>query len=58
MVNGLEQPANQTIDVLATDLDQAVLVAASAPDPDMLWVRAFDGTTWSCWHEMTAASLA
>jgi hypothetical protein len=57
-LNGIEQSANQAITVLAADLNEATLVAASAPDSDMLWMRANDGTSWSDWHSLSAVSHA
>jgi hypothetical protein len=57
-VNGVEQPANQTIDVFAADLAQTSLIAGTAPGTDQLWVRANDGTSWSQWHSLNAVTLA
>jgi hypothetical protein len=57
-LNGVAQPANQVIDVLASQLIQgiATFVAGSAASTDVLGVRAFDGMAWSDWHIFAATS--
>lgn len=37
------------IDVSAADLDDVWIRGGSAPGTDTMYVRAFDGTTWSTW---------
>ena len=58
VVNGAPQTLGHAIDVAASQLAQAIFVAASTPATDQLWVRAFDGMLWSDWHPFTATSHA
>jgi hypothetical protein len=46
-LNGVAQPANQIIEVSASDL--AHLSFQSGSGSDLLGVRAFDGTDWGAW---------
>jgi hypothetical protein len=57
MVNGVEQPADQVINVTPAQLAQTTFVAGHSAS-DHLMVRAFDGTTWSDWKQFDLTSLA
>ncbi|MGY4628274.1 hypothetical protein [Bradyrhizobium sp. USDA 4486] len=49
VVAGAAQPSNRSIDVSAAQLANASFQSGSGSDD--LWVRAFDGTSWSSWKE-------
>ncbi|TWB90546.1 hypothetical protein FBZ93_11499 [Bradyrhizobium macuxiense] len=49
VVAGAAQPAGQAIDVSAAQLASTSFQSGSGSDD--LWVRAFDGMTWSNWKE-------
>ena len=49
-IDGAPQQPNAYIDVLAADLSDVSITAAAVPENDLMWVRAFDGTTWGDWH--------
>jgi hypothetical protein len=57
-INGVDQAAGQSINVLAQNIASVNLVAGSTAGTDQLWVRANDGMQWSDWHSFTAASHA
>lgn len=52
-VNGTGQGANQTISVSASQLSNVSFVGGTSPTSDQVWVRAFNGTTWSEWKDWT-----
>ncbi|NEU95284.1 hypothetical protein FNJ47_05430 [Bradyrhizobium sp. UFLA 03-164] len=56
-IDGINQPANTAITVLANDLDHASFVAG-VNTIDQLWVRASDGVLWSDWVQFNATSAA
>ena len=59
VVNGQTQTTGQAIDVLASDLASASYVAgATEGGTDLLWVRAFDGASWSDWQPFTVLAHA
>jgi serralysin len=47
VVNGFAQPANQIIEITASQLGQTFFQSGSSPD--LLGVRAFDGIDWGQW---------
>ncbi len=49
VVGGVVQGTNQNIDVSAAQLANTTFQSGSGSDD--LWVRAFDGSTWSSWKE-------
>ncbi|WP_283848560.1 M10 family metallopeptidase [Bradyrhizobium sp. SRL28] len=49
VVGGVAQGTNQNIDVTSAQLSATSFQSGSGSDD--LWVRAFDGTTWSTWKE-------
>ncbi|MGN8545160.1 hypothetical protein ACQPTN_09430 [Bradyrhizobium sp. 13971] len=49
VVGGVIQPTGQNIDVSAAQLASTSFQSGSGSDD--LWVRAFDGMTWSNWKE-------
>jgi len=49
-IDGVQQAANVAIDVAGSQLSH-VSFSANAGSVDDLWVRAFDGVTWSNWQE-------
>src|SRR5262245_8424748 len=49
VVGGVAQGTNQNINVSAAQLSSTTFQSGSGSDD--LWVRAFDGTTWSSWTE-------
>lgn len=49
VVGGVAQPTGQNIDVSAAQLANTSFQSGSGSDD--LWVRAFDGMTWSNWKE-------
>nr|WP_244645794.1 M10 family metallopeptidase [Bradyrhizobium campsiandrae] len=49
VVGGVAQGANQTINVLASQLASTTFQSGSGSDD--LWVQAFDGTAWGAWKE-------
>ncbi|WP_245309240.1 M10 family metallopeptidase C-terminal domain-containing protein [Bradyrhizobium retamae] len=49
VVGGVAQGTNQNIDVTAAQLSATSFQSGSGSDD--LWVRAFDGTSWSAWKE-------
>jgi hypothetical protein len=49
VVGGVAQGTNQNIDVTAAQLSATSFQSGSSSDD--LWVRAFDGTSWSVWTE-------
>ncbi len=54
--SGTQQPAGQAIAVTAAELDQARYVAGSTMSTESVWMRAFDGTSWSGWTELSLTS--
>jgi hypothetical protein len=57
-INGTPQGANQAIDVLASQLNQATFVSGSTAGVDQIWGRAFDGSLWSDWHMLSVTGHA
>jgi hypothetical protein len=51
MVNGVAQPSQQDIVLTPSQLAQTTYQAGSGPD--VVWVEACDGTTWSDWKSFT-----
>jgi uncharacterized protein YfaP (DUF2135 family) len=51
VVNGVVQPAGQSIGITAAQFAQTSF--ASGSGTDTLWVRAFDGYGWSDWKKVT-----
>ncbi|TWC00217.1 hemolysin type calcium binding protein [Bradyrhizobium macuxiense] len=56
VVNGVTQATNVEIDVTAAQLAQTTYVGGNGSD--QLWVRAYDGTSWSAWTSFTGAQAA
>ncbi|GIQ72335.1 hypothetical protein [Bradyrhizobium sp. RD5-C2] len=48
--------ANTVIDVSAADLANVWIQGGSATGSETMWVRGFDGTTWSNWDTFTLTS--
>jgi hypothetical protein len=57
-INGVDQAAGQSINVLAQSIASVNLFAGSMAGTDQLWVSANDGMQWSDWHSFMATSLA
>jgi hypothetical protein len=55
VVDGVAQASGQAIGVSPHDLSQAYFQAGSG-SADHLWVRSFDGDTWSAWVPFTIAA--
>ncbi len=55
-IDGAPQATNTAIDVAAAELSHVSIVAASTAETDAMWVRAFDGTTWSSWHQFNVVT--
>ncbi|CAN7314325.1 M10 family metallopeptidase [Bradyrhizobium sp. LjRoot220] len=54
-INGVQQAANVAIDVAGSQLSQ-VSFSAKAGSVDDLWVRAFDGVSWSNWQPFSVSA--
>ena len=57
-INGVDQAAGQSINVLARNIASVNLVAGSTAGTDQHWVHANDGMEWSDWHSFIATSHA
>lgn len=57
-VNGAGQEANRTISVSAAQLSSTYVVAGGAPTVDRLWVRGYDGVSWSEWASWNLTTVA
>lgn len=55
-VAGVQQGATQVIPVTAAQFSSTVVVGGSQSVSDLMWVRAYDGTTWSEWYSWRVAS--
>ena len=54
-INGVQQAVNVAIDVAASQLSH-VSFSTNAGSVDDLWVRAFDGVTWSNWQPFSVSA--
>ena len=51
-LDGVQQPANQSIDVSPNQLVSAQVLGGSGAATDQLWMRASDGQLWSDWKSL------
>ena len=49
--------ADTTYTVTAASFAKLTYAAGSATGTDLLWVRAFDGDSWSDWHNFNAHTI-
>ena len=57
-VGGATQSANTAITVSSSQLSSAYFVAGGTSTSDQLWVRAYDGVSWSEWASWTVSAAA
>jgi hypothetical protein len=56
-IDGSPIAPDTSVDVQAADLGRVTYLAADTPTAELLWLRAYDGETWSAWESWTQRSL-